>query len=56
MVLGKRGGQEHVRAGMLKAVNPAETVNERWIGRVVLFEGSEIIVHLNKDHFISEMR
>ena len=58
----KKGGirrdrrTEHVRSGMLKAVNPAETANKRCIGRFILFEGTKIIVHLNKDHFISEIR
>lgn len=46
---------EHFKAGMLKAVNSAETSNKRRIGRFIIFGGTKFIVHLNKDHLISEM-
>ena len=46
---------EHFKAGMLKAVNSAETSNKRRSGRFIIFGGTKFIVHLHKGHFISEM-
>lgn len=46
---------EHCKAKMLKALNSAQRLIKRRIGKCILFRGSEVLVHLNKSHFISEM-
>ena len=46
---------EHFKEGMLKAMNSAERLSKRRIGKFIIFRGTELLVQLNKNHFISKM-
>lgn len=46
---------EDFMAEMLKTVNSAEILSKRRAGRFIKSGGTKIIIHLNKDHFMSEM-